>query len=163
AQTHTTSVESLRQGIEAGVDMMQHAASTGPVAIPDSTIQLALARKTYLAVQPRTAPRPEIELKQAEDRKPDSLTRLHTRDRHENQIRLIKAHVPLLLATDAGMSDPDALEQMTPQMRTDRLTDLGEGHFLWLRAMVEKGMTPMEAIVSATRNIAAAYHKLDQF
>jgi imidazolonepropionase-like amidohydrolase len=27
--------------------------------------------------------------------------------------------------------------------------------------MVEKGMSPMEAIVSATRNIAAAYHKLD--
>jgi imidazolonepropionase-like amidohydrolase len=27
--------------------------------------------------------------------------------------------------------------------------------------MVEKGMTPMQAIVSATRNIAAAYKKLD--
>jgi imidazolonepropionase-like amidohydrolase len=163
AQTHTTSVESLRQGIEAGVDMMQHAASTGPVAIPDSTIQLALARKVYLAVQPRTARRLEIELKQAEDRNPDSITRFNERIRHENQIRLIKAHVPLLLATDAGMTDPDALEQMNAQTRTDRFTDLGEGHFLWFRAMVEKGMTPMETIVSATRNIAAAYHKLDQF
>jgi len=48
-------------------------------------------------------------------------------------------------------------------MRIDRLTELGEGHFNWFKAMVEKGMTPMEAIVSATRNIAAAYHKLDQF
>ena len=71
--------------------------------------------------------------------------------------------MPLLLATDAGMTDPDALEQMSPTLRTDRLTELGEGHFLWFHAMVEKGMTPMEAIVSATRNIAAAYHKLDQF
>ena len=61
-QTHTTSVESLRQGIEAGVDMMQHAASTGPVADPRPTIQLALAHKTYLAVQPRTSRRLEIEL-----------------------------------------------------------------------------------------------------
>ena len=61
------------------------------------------------------------------------------------------------------MTDPDALEQMNPEMRTDRLTELGEGHFLWFHAMVEKGMAPMEAIVSATRNIAAAYHKLDQF
>jgi imidazolonepropionase-like amidohydrolase len=163
AQTHTTNVDSLRQGIEAGVDMMQHAASTGPVPIPDSTIQLALERKVYLAVQPRTARRLEIELKQAEDRNPDSRTRFNERVRHENQIRLVKAHVPLLLATDAGMTDPDALEQMSPQLRTDRLTELGEGHFLWFHAMVEKGMTPMEAIVSATRNIAAAYHKLDQF
>jgi imidazolonepropionase-like amidohydrolase len=162
AQTHTTSVESLRQGIEAGVDMMQHAASTGPVAIPDSTIQLALARKVYLAVQPRTARRLAIELKQAEDRNPDSIQRFNERIRHENQIRLIKAHVPLLLATDAGMMDPDAVEQMSPQLRVDRLTELGEGHFNWFTAMVEKGMTPMDAIVSATRNIAAAYHKLDQ-
>jgi imidazolonepropionase-like amidohydrolase len=162
-QTHTTSVESLRQGIEAGVDMMQHAASTGPVPIPDSTIQLALDHKTYLAVQPRTQRRLEIELKQAEERNPDSRTRFNERVRHENQTRFVKAHLPLLLATDAGMTDPDALEQMSPTLRTDRLTDLGEGHFLWFHAMVEKGMTPMEAIVSATRNIAAAYHKLDQF
>ena len=162
-QTHTTSVESLRQGIEAGVDMMQHAASTGPVAIPDETIQLALARKIYLAVQPRTNRRLEIELKQAEDRTPDSFTRFNERVRHENQIRFVKAGLPLLLATDAGMTDPDAVEQMSPTLRTDRLTELGEGHFLWFRAMVEKGMTPMTAIVSATRNIAAAYHKLDEF
>ena len=162
-QTHTTSVESLRQGIEAGVDMMQHAASTGPVAIPDQTIQLALAHRTYLAVQPRTNRRLEIELKQAEDRTPDSITRFNERVRHENQIRFVKAGLPLLLATDAGMTDPDAVEQMSPTLRTDRLTELGEGHFLWFRAMVEKGMTPMTAIVSATRNIAAAYHKLDQF
>ena len=38
--------------------MLQHAASTGPVPIPDSTIQLALDRKVFLAVQPRTARRP---------------------------------------------------------------------------------------------------------
>jgi adenine deaminase len=59
--------------------------------------------------------------------------------------------------------DPDAYEAMKPKLRFERLTELGEGHFLWFKAMVEKGMTPMDAIVSATRNIAAAYHKLDQF
>src|SRR5262249_42598182 len=79
-----------------------------------------------------------------------------------NEVRLIKAHVPLLLATDGGMMDPDATASMKPKLRTERPTELGEGHFLWFKAMVEKGMTPMDAIVSATRNIAAAYHKLDQ-
>ena len=68
----------------------------------------------------------------------------------------------MLLATDAGMMDPDAAESMKPKMRVERPTELGEAHFLWFKAMVEKGMTPMDAIVSATRNIAAAYHKLDQ-
>jgi len=33
--------------------------------------------------------------------------------RHENQIRFVKAGLPLLLATDAGMTDPDAVEQMS--------------------------------------------------
>lgn len=160
-QTHTTSIDSLRQGIEAGVDMMQHAASTGPVPIPDSTIALARQRNVYLAVQPRTKRRLDIELKRAEAATPDNIIRFMERVRSENQERLIRAGVPLLLATDAGMTDPDALADMAADLKTDRLTDLGEGHFLWFRAMVEKGMTPMQAIVSATRNIAAAYHKLD--
>ena len=54
----------------------------------------------------------------------------------------ISAHVPMLLATDGGMMDPDAYESMKPKMRTERPTELGEGHFLWFKAMVEKGMTP---------------------
>lgn len=161
-QTHTTSVESLRQGIEAGVDMMQHAASTGPVPIPESTIELARQRQTYLAVQPRTKRRLEIELKRAADAAPDSITRNNEQIRHENQVRLAKSGVPLLLATDAGVSDPDALAQMSQELKTDRLTELGEGHFLWFEAMVEKGMSPMTAIVSATRHIAEAYHRQDR-
>lgn len=162
AQTHTTSVDSLRQGIEAGVEMMQHAASTGPVPIPDATIELALQRKVSLAVQPRTQRRLELELKQAAERNPDSVTKNNERIRHENQVRLIKSGVPLLLATDAGVMDPDAAEAMNPELKVDRLTELGEGHFHWFKAMAEKGMAPMDEILAATRNIAAAYRKLDE-
>jgi peptidyl-prolyl cis-trans isomerase A (cyclophilin A) len=43
----------------------------------------------------------------------------------------------------------------------ERSTSLGEGHFLWFQAMQENGIKPMDAILAATRNIAAAYHKLD--
>ncbi len=162
AQTHTTSVESLRQALEAGVDMLQHGSVTGPTAIPDATIKLMLDKKVYCAVQPRTAKRLQIELEQAEDALPSRRAKERLQVWHENEVRLIKAHVPLLLATDAGPTDPDAVESMKPKMRIDRSTEWGEGHFLWFRAMVEKGMTPMETIVSATRNIAAAYHKLDE-
>jgi len=163
AQTHTTSVESLRQALEAGVDMLQHGSVTGPTPIPDSTIKLMLDKKVYCAVQPRTARRLQLELEQAEDALPTRRAKERLQTWNDNEVRLVKAHVPLLLATDAGPTDPDALESMKPKMRVDRSTEWGEGHFLWFRAMVEKGMTPMETIVSATRNIAAAYHKLDQF
>jgi len=163
AQTHTTSVESLRQALEAGVDMLQHGSVTGPTPIPDTTIKLLIDRKVYCAVQPRTAKRLALELEQAEDAVPSRRAKERLQTWHDNEVRLIKARVPMLLATDAGMMDPDAYESMKPKMRVERPTELGEAHFLWFRAMVEKGMTPMEAIVSATRNIAAAYHKLDQF
>jgi imidazolonepropionase-like amidohydrolase len=158
-QTHTTNVEALRLVLEAGVDMLQHGAKTGLVPMPDSTIQLMLDKKVYCAVQPRTAKRLEIEI---EDAGEDSRGKKE-QVRHENQKRLVKEHVPLLLATDGGVMDPDAYEAMKSKLRFERLTELGEGHFHWFKAMVEKGMTPMEAIVSSTRNIAAAYHKLDQF
>jgi len=163
AQTHTTSVESLRQALEAGVDMLQHGSVTGPTAIPETTIKLMLDKKVYCAVQPRTAKRLAIELENAEDAVPSRRAKERLQVWHENEVRLVKAHVPMLLATDGGVMDPDAFESMKPKMKIDRSTELGEGHFLWFKAMVEKGMTPMEAIVSATRNIAAAYHKLDQF
>jgi imidazolonepropionase-like amidohydrolase len=163
AQTHTTSVESLRQALEAGVDMLQHGSVTGPTPIPDATIKLMIDKKVYCAVQPRTAKRLALELEQAEDAVPSRRAKERLQTWHDNEVRLIKAHAPMLLATDAGMMDPDAYESMKPKMRVERPTELGEAHFLWFKAMAEKGMTPMETIVSATRNIAAAYHKLDQF
>ena len=67
AQTHTTSVESLRQALEAGVDMLQHGSVTGPTPIPDATIKLIFDKKVYCAVQPRTATRLTLKLEQAED------------------------------------------------------------------------------------------------
>jgi imidazolonepropionase-like amidohydrolase len=158
AQTHTTSVESLRQGLEAGIDMGQHMEITGPEPMTEDVIKLMLAKKIYAAVQPSTARRLKMTLEDATD--PDQAKQAQTS--HDNVVRLIKAGVPLLLATDAGMWDPDGVASQKPRMRIDRLSELHEGEFLWFQAMIENGMKPMEAILSATRNIAAGYHKLDQ-
>ena len=43
-------------------------------------------------------------------------------------------------------------------MKKDESTDLGRAHFLWFKAMAEKGLKPMDAILAATANIAKAYH-----
>ena len=160
-QTHTSSVESLRQAVELGVDMMQHGNYTGPTAIPDSTIELMLEKKIYCAVQPRTRKRMEREIEESEIlQRPKKFVSI----KHENIVRLIQSGVPLLLATDAGVSNPikTEVESGKDELKEDHPEGLGEAHFVWFKAMAEKGMTPMDAIVAATRNNAAAYDKLDE-
>ena len=162
-QTHTTNVEALRIVTEAGVDMLQHASWTGPVPIPESTIRLILDKKIYAAVQPRTTQRLAYDVSQAESGpNPRRRGKERLQTMHENEVKLIKAGVPLLLATDAGPIDPDRAEAMSPAAQAQRPTAWGNAHFLWLEAMVEKGMKPMDALVAGTRNIAAAYKRLDQ-
>jgi imidazolonepropionase-like amidohydrolase len=160
-QTHTTNVEGLRIVLEQGVDMLQHGDWTGPTPIPDATIKLMIDRGIYCAIQPFTRKRIEIALEQAEGGPPSSRRKEKVQTVHVNDVNLIRAGAPLLLATDAGMLDPDRGASMSARAHTDRPTALGEAHFLWFQAVAEKGMKPMDAIVAATRNIAAAYKKLD--
>jgi imidazolonepropionase-like amidohydrolase/cyclophilin family peptidyl-prolyl cis-trans isomerase len=158
AQTHTTNVMSLKHAIESGNDMLQHCDVSGPVPIPDTLLSMLREKNVYCATLPRTRERLRYELSQAADpRLP-----LNNDIMHFNEIRLIQADAPILLSTDAGVMDPDAAEQSKPEALKERSTTLGDGHFLWFKAMQENGMKPMDAIQAATRNIAAAYHKLDE-
>jgi imidazolonepropionase-like amidohydrolase len=162
-QTHTTNVEGMRMVIEGGVDMLQHGDWTGPTPIPDSTIRALIDRKIYCAIQPFTQKRIEIATEQAASGPPSSRRKEKVQTVHINDVNLIKAGAPLLLATDAGMPDPDREATLSARARIERPTALGEAHFFWFQAVQEKGMKPMDAIVAATRNIAAAYKKLDRF
>ncbi|MCW5978701.1 MAG: amidohydrolase family protein [Bryobacteraceae bacterium] len=157
AQTHAMTVESLRQGIEAGADMGQHVELTGPEPMPDGLIKLMLARKFHAAVQPFTARRRNMMIEDASD--PEEARQITVSQ--ENIVRLIKSGVPLLLASDGGLRNPDEIAFQKPRAGIDRPFELREGPFLWLQAMSESGMAPMAAIQAATRNVAAAYRKLD--
>ena len=157
AQTHTESVESLRQAIEAGIDMGQHMEVTGPEPMPESTLKAMLDRKIFAGVQPMTQRR----LKGAIGvMGPEWAKTLQAAA--DNEVRMLKAGVPLLMASDGGLMDPDETASNDPRAAVDLPFELHEGPFLWLRAMGEKGMKPMDALMAATRNVAAAYHKLDQ-
>ena len=160
-QTHTNTVVALRQAVEAGVDLMQHCALTGEHPIPDSLMQLMLEKNIHCAVQPRTLKRIETESNNEDIFKRSPKSQM---TRHENQVRLIKSGVPLLLATDAGVANPikTEVEADREQFDVEHPEMIGEAHFIWFRAMIEKGMSPMQCIVSATRNNAAAYGKLDR-
>jgi len=145
-QTHQTSAEAIRIVLEAGVDMAQHCASTGPVPIEESTIQMMLDKKFYCGTQWR-ALSPEEE-KQVRD------GNFGTNYNLQNQIRLLKAGVPMLLSTDAGLIDPDVAKDKKFG------TLIGEDEFVLMKSMAQRGMTPMTIIQTATKNIAAAYHRL---
>jgi imidazolonepropionase-like amidohydrolase len=85
----------------------------------------------------------------------------------ENAVRLIRAGVPELVSTDAGTIDPDVAKDFGDEGGPGGLGGhsglIGEAEFINMQAMQQRGMTPMMILQAATRNIAAAYHKLDQF
>jgi imidazolonepropionase-like amidohydrolase len=168
-QTHQTSAEALRIVVESGVDMAQHCAHTGRSRIPEATIQLMLQRKFYCGTQWGLLN--DKQLQQVRDQsfpgsdkdngKPDIDYGV------ENAVRLIKAGVPELVSTDAGTIDPDVAKDFGPDGGPGGLGGhaslIGEAEFIDMQAMQQRGMTPMMILQAATRNIAAAYHKLDAF
>jgi len=158
AQAHATSVESLRVAVEAGCDLIQHCNITGPVPIPDSTLELIAQRGTGAVVFPFTRRRFDWILEKC----PVDRPYFSTSD--TNCRNLIQAGARVLLATDAFvmssefLTDP-VLTQYWSAPGEDNLAELGQGHFHWLKAMEEKGFPPMELLRAATRNIARAYGK----
>ena len=160
-QTHSTSIESLRQAIEAGVDLMQHCSIAGITPLPDELIQLMIQRKVWCAVQAMTPRFLATQIKAAGRFPPRVPWAEMLRTEDQNERRLIAAHAPMLLATDAGITDPDAWADLSDSMKIDNSTELGLAHFYWFDAMAEKGMAPMDMILAATRNIALAYQVID--
>lgn len=158
-QTHQESAEGLKSVLAAGVDMAQHCSITHASRISDATIQLMLDKKFYCGTQWRLLTDAQKEQvrdnkflgSDAEDGEEGVSYNL------ENEVRMVKAGVPMLLSTDASVLDPDITAAGgfigTP---------LGEGEFLMMRAMKQRGMSNMAVLQGATKNIAAAYHKLDQ-
>ena len=166
-QTHQTSAEGLRIVVEAGVDMAQHCSHTGPSRIPEATIQLMVKRKFYCGTQWGVLTDAEVQ-QVREQRFPGSDQdngRVGVDYGLENSVRLIKAGIPQLVSTDAGTIDPDVAKDFGPDGGPGGLGGhaslIGEAEFEDMRAMQQRGMTPMMILQAATRNIAAAYHKLD--
>jgi len=78
-------------------------------------------------------------------------------------VRMIRAGVKIILGTDAGCTDPDVLHDLPPEELVDRPWTLGNDHIVWMKAMVEKGMSPMDAILACTSNVAKAYGKFADY
>jgi imidazolonepropionase-like amidohydrolase len=168
-QTHQTSAEALRIVVESGVDMAQHCAHTGRSRIAEETIQLMLKRNFSCGTQWGLLT--DKQLQQVRDNDFPNSDKDNGKEGIdygvENAVRLIKAGVPELVSTDAGTIDPDVAKDFGPDGGPGGLGGhaslIGEAEFLDMKAMQQRGMTPMMILQAATRNIAAAYHKLDAF
>jgi adenine deaminase len=68
--------------------------------------------------------------------------------------------VPELVSTDAGVVDPDV--EKDGGEGTGPTALIGEAEFHCMSVMRKRGMTPMMVIQAATKNIAAAYRRLDE-
>ncbi|MBA8815567.1 imidazolonepropionase-like amidohydrolase [Microbacterium halimionae] len=154
--THSLSVEALETSVELGADVLIHANYTMGQPYPHELVDKIVASDSWAELQT-----------------------VHEQHRHaleeagswaavlgggafsENERTLIGAGAKIIMGTDAGCSSNDHLADLTEAEREDRPWTLGNDHFHWTRSMVEKGMTPLEAISAATINVARSYGKAD--
>lgn len=158
AQAHTTAVEALRIAVEAGSDIIQHANITGPIPIPQETLDLMVKQRTGTVVFPFTDER-VAKLKNF----PANLRR-HWSTADDNVRAIIRSGAQILLGTDAFVFAPDlardpALANSFFAPGEDNPGELGQAHFSWMKSMEQKGLQPIEMLRAATRNIAIAYGK----
>ncbi len=155
-QAHSTSVESLRMQLEAGSDILQHGDITGLEPIPDETLKTIVETQVPTAALMCT----EAYMSWIEEQGTPLMRRTHNRVQDDNDRRLIDAGARLLLTTDGFVSGPRVLAHPLRALWRDAVdspTKLGESHFLWLDAVIERGMAPMDALLAGTRNVAEAY------
>lgn len=170
AETHATSPEGLRLAVEAGVDLIQHP-ELNSRDLPDDLVRLIVEKDVLCAIRSNTVAgdvrRRQIEKRaataarlateppattQAErNRRADALDE-NAEIQRRNAERLIKAGCRVTIATDNYLGD-------APEFRREAKTpeqEPGEGSLRAIEGLVELGMTPIQALVAASRNGAAA-------
>ncbi len=158
-ESHSTSVESLRLALEAGVDVMQHCELTGTRPIPEATLRAIVEKRVACAAMFKSARYLAWSAAHGKATYRQAISTVNDR-------ALIGAKATILLTTDAGVFRSEA--QSNPVLEEDFKDvpdvpiQLDGAQFLWLEAAHELGMEPMDALLAGTRNIAAAYGKLAQ-
>ena len=175
AETHSTSSEGLRLSLEAGVDLVQHP-EVLPGEMTDQMVAMFRDRNVICSMLSNTLTGKvwERHMKQKSEREArrDTATagvtqRTKTsvelraeRDaqgygleiRRKNAQKLIKGGCTTTIGTDNYLGN-------APEFRREPKADnqeMGIGSLVAIEGLVELGMTPMQALVAATRNGAIA-------
>lgn len=156
--SHTTSLQALELAYEMGADVMIHPTWTNNLVIPDELIEKIAADRVGVGVQPMT-----------DDYSGRLLSKgnwwglLNSPQHVQNEKKFIEAGANLMIATDAGCTSHDVLADLGEDLHADRPWTIGEDHFTWIKALRQRGLSPMAAIQSLTHNVAEAYNKLDLY
>ena len=180
AETHSTTPDSLRLSVEAGIDGIQHPELLGPRELPDALVRQIVDKRIFcsMLVNTITGEAWKKHLKDreaAEKRIADDAAKAKTNGtaraktsaeqrkdaadtgdemmmRRRNAQKLIAAGAVVTVGTDNYWAAAAELSR-APKVETQ---DHGIGTVLGIEGLVELGMTPMQAIVAATKNGAFA-------
>jgi imidazolonepropionase-like amidohydrolase len=175
-ETHATSMEGLRVAIDAGIDGIQHPEMADGKQLTDELVQRirerqivcsmlvntitgeawekhgkdrAEAEKKLAEADKKTPPRPRTTF---EERQRASDLGIGLEVRRANAQELIRAGALVTVGTDNYWAAAAELAR-TPKPQSQ---DHGIGTIVGIEGLVELGMTPAQALVSATKNGAIA-------
>jgi imidazolonepropionase-like amidohydrolase len=175
AETHSTTIEGLRLSVLAGIDLIQHPEVLSPREMPDDLVDLIRQRKVICSMlvntitgetwQKHLKTKAEVEKKLQEAAKKEPLPRtlvaerrraadleLDLETRRLNAQKLIRGGCTVTVGTDSyWAAAPEFSSDPKPENQNH-----GIGTVIAIEGLVELGMTPMQAIVAATRNGAPA-------
>jgi imidazolonepropionase-like amidohydrolase len=181
-ETHATSPEGLRLAIEAGIDGIQHpeivdgkeldADLIGRIKDKQLVCSMLVNTITGEVWSKHVKDRAEAEKKQAEadkkttarprtsfeDRKRSSDLGIDLEVRRRNAQALIRAGALVTVGTDNYWAAASELSRTSKPENQDH----GIGTIIGIEGLVELGMTPAQALVSATRNGAIAARVLNE-
>ena len=185
AETHATTIDGLRMSIDAGIDLIQHPEILGPREMPDSLVKLIVEKKIVCSMLSNTITgeawkkamkdRDEAAAKRAESEQGQQPQRTRTgaelrqravedavelQMRRKNAQKLIAAGAVVTIGTDNYWA---AAPEFTRGGTKPDTQNHGSGSIIASAGLVERGMTPAQAIVAATRNGAIASRGLNEF
>ena len=183
AETHSTTIDSLRLSIDAGVDLIQHPELLGPREMPDWLVKIIADRKIVCSMLSNTISgeawkkamkdRDEAVAKRADDKQKPQRDRtsaelrqravddaIELQMRRKNAQKLIAAGAVVTIGTDNYWA---AAPEFTRAGTKPDTQNHGIGSIIAIEGLVELGMTPGQAIVAATRNGAIASRGLAEF
>lgn len=154
--THTLNIESLNIAVEMEADVLIHATLTGQQPIDHELVDEIVRKELWCEVQTV-----HDDYQRHLEANGSAMSFYGGYAHAANERLLVEAGVQILMGTDAGCPSHDVLADLPANESHDRPWTLGNDHFHWAQGMVDRGMTPMDAIVAATSNVAKAYGKAD--
>jgi len=154
--THSLSIEALETSLDLEADVLIHANYTMGQPYPHSLVDRIVASDSWAELQ--TVHQQYLQVLEGNGSFGAAIGGGAYAD---NERTLIGANAKIMMGTDAGCPSIDHQHDLPLAEREDRPWTLGGDHFHWTQSMVEKGMSPLDAISGATLNVARGYAKDD--